>query len=168
MRILITGGDHTGKDTLARALVAANASLRYTSSSSLLVASLVEEWQDGRDIQAWWNERRQHRQEWIDAFDVLRQTRRPAIFATHLFGQGESIVTGIRFTSELIDLLTTDLAPHIILWCRYSNRRQPGPGALTLDLTSQLAAISNVPVMAVWSETQAPMICRILAALAPH
>ena len=167
MRILITGGDHTGKDSLAHALVRENSSLKYTSASSLLVASLVEEWKDGRDIKAWWDIRRDHRQEWIDAFDVLRQTHRPAIFATYLFTQGESIVTGIRFTSELIDLLTTNLKPHIILWCRYAHRCQSGPGALTLDLTTQLAAISNVPVMTVWSETQAPVICRILKALVP-
>ena len=165
MRILITGGDHTGKDSLARALVEENPSLIYTRSSSLIAAELVEEWDDGRDLAAWWAERRQNRAEWIAAFDELRQRHRPAIFATHLFTRGESIVTGLRFTSELIDLLTTDLAPHIILWCRYSNRCHPGPGALTLDLTSQLAAISSVPVLAVWAESQAPMIHRILKTL---
>ena len=167
MRILITGGDHTGKDSLAHALVREHPSLNYTAASSLLVASLVEDWQDGRDIKKWWDARRNHRQEWIDAFDVLRQTHRPAIFAAYLFKRGESIVTGIRFTSELIDLLTTDVAPHIILWCRYANRCQSGPGALTLDLTTQLAAISNVPVLTVWSDTQAPVISRILKALVP-
>lgn len=165
MRILITGGDHTGKDSLARAMVEQRPSLVYTRASSLRFAELVEEWQDGRHLESWWAERRRHRQEWIAAFDHLRQTRRPAIFATYLFDSGESIVTGLRYTSELIDLLTTTVAPHLIIWCRYSQRVQSGPDALTLDLTTQLAATRSIPVLTVWSETQAPMINRILTVL---
>ena len=163
MRILITGGDHTGKDSLARDLVlASKGTLIYTQASSFQVATLVPEWQDGRDLRDWWERRREHRQEWIDRFNDLRRTHRPAIFATHLFHQGESIVTGLRFTSELIDFMTTDLTLDAILWCRYSRRTQGGHDALTLDLTAQLAAIGNVPVFVVWSNTQAPFIWRLL------
>lgn len=165
MRILITGGDHTGKDSLAHALVRENPSLRYSMASSRKFAGLIEEWQDGRDLDDWWQRRRDHRDEWIRAFDELRQRRRPSIFATHLFETGESIVTGIRFTSELIDLLTTRWKPDIILWCRYSQRIQTGPDALTLDLVTQLTSITNTPVMTVWSESMAPTIHRILRAL---
>ena len=151
MRILITGGDHTGKDSLAAALVeASDGALTYRKSSSRLVANLVPEWQDGRCLDDWWADRRKHRQEWIDAFDNLRRTYRPSIFAAYLYEMNESIVTGLQFTSELIDLLTTDLRPHVIIWCRYSDRKQDGPDALTLDLTTQLASMRGVPVLHVW------------------
>ena len=163
MRILITGGDHTGKDTLAKALVKeSKGELVYSQASSRLFANWIPEWQDGRDLETWWKKRRDHRQEWIDAFDSLRRSRRPAIFATTLFDKGESIVTGLRFTSELIDLLTSECKPDVIIWCRYATRRQEGPDALTLDLTMQLGSITFVPVLGVWSHTIAPQLWQLL------
>lgn len=169
MRILITGGDHTGKDSLARALLAGNPELVYTGASSRQIADLIEEWRDGRDMEEWWRRRRDHREEWITAFDGLRKTRRPGIFATHLYEQGESIVTGLRFTSELIDLLNSSVFPHIILWCRYANRHQTGPDALTLDLTAQLAALHSIPVVVVWSEIRITHILNLISHLGdPH
>ena len=164
-RILITGGDHTGKDSLARALIAGNPALIYTGASSRKIADLIAAWQDGRDLDEWWSRRRDHREDWIAAFDALRKTRRPGIFATALYEQGESIVTGLRFTAELIDLLNSPVAPHIILWCRYANRHQIGPDALTLDLTAQLAALQSIPVVVVWSETRVEYLLNLIANL---
>ena len=166
-RILITGGDHTGKDSLAQALCGQNSDLVYTAASSRQIATLVEEWQDGRDLHEWWLQRRHHRQEWIAAFDTLRHTRRPGIFATYLFEQGESIVTGLRFTSELIDLLNSAVAPHIILWCRYANRPHIGNDILTLDLTAQLAALQDIPVLVVWSDVHIQTLTGLIQHLSP-
>ena len=157
MRILITGGDHVGKDSLARALTRVYPAYNYHVSSSRLFADSIDAWKDGRDLDKWWVERRNHREEWIEQFDLLRSRYRPAIFATSLFADGASIVTGLRFTSELIDLLTSEYRPDIILWCRYT-QQEPGPDILTLDLATQLGAIANVPVLVVWSDQQAPLI----------
>lgn len=163
MRILITGGDHTGKDTLARALVEeSRGELVYSRPSSRCFAELIPEWQDGRDLDEWWQHRRDHREEWIVAFDQLRRTSRPAVFATALYEQGESIVTGLRFTSELIDLLTSEWKPDVVIWCRYAKRHQEGPDALTLDLVMQLGSITFVPVLGVWSHTIAPQLWQLL------
>ena len=163
MRILITGGDHTGKDSLATSLVrVSQGQLVYSEASSLKFAELVPAWNDGRDIVEWWEHRREHRKEWIREFDRLRKVRRPAIFATHLFSIGESIVTGIRFTSELIDLLTTDLRPHVIIWCRYSDRHQGGLDALTLNLTTQLASTRGIPVLHVWGPESADRVWNLI------
>ena len=160
MKILITGGDHTGKDSLARAL-AQQLRLRYTEPSSLRFARIAWPHREGGH-RAWWEQRRENRGAWIQRFNELRGEHGAAVFATTLFAQGEDIVTGLRYMSELIGLCQSAVAPDVIIWCRYAVRDQPGTDALNIDTVTQIATVNGIPVLHAWGPESVPAMLTLL------
>lgn len=114
-RIIILGPNGAGKDTLARALNTLSSHLTYREPTSLTWARHVPEWQDGRDIEQWWQNRRQHRDDWIDAALRLMNDRGIAILSDLAFALA-NIYVGIRHEEELTAVLDRhDIK--LVVWC---------------------------------------------------
>ena len=116
-RLIILGPDGCGKDTLARSLTRWTP-LRYPEPTSLTWARGIPEWQDGRDIVAWWEDRRNHRDEWIDAAHSLMENDGITAIGRIVYRTADLYV-GLRHPDELYAHLAHREAFGItdVVWC---------------------------------------------------
>lgn len=141
-RLLIIGPDGCGKDTLAR-LVRDNSTLRYPEPTSLTWAREIPEWQDGRDIEDWWNRRREHRDEWVDAAARLLYRGGWTALAQLVFRRAD-IYTGLRTAEELVALTQAELVTGVI-WCYNSGLRHLHGIDMTPEQSADITLESGAP-----------------------
>ena len=140
-RLLIIGPDGCGKDTLARQ-VRDISTLRYPEPTSLTWARSITAWQDGRDIEEWWTQRRNHRDEWVDAVLGLLRDEGPTALALRIFKYAD-IYTGVRTFEELAAVLSQDQVTGVV-WCYNPGLRHLHGIDMTPELSCDVTMSNNV------------------------
>ena len=140
-RLIIIGPDGCGKDTLARQ-VRDISCLRYPEPTSLTWARGIEAWQDGRDIADWWTQRRDHRDEWVDAATGLLRNNGYTALA-HLVFKRADIYTGLRTVEELEAILERGIVTGVV-WCYNPGLRHMHGIDMTPELSCDLTMSHEV------------------------
>ena len=141
-RLLIIGPDGCGKDTLAR-LVRDLSTLRYPEPTSLTWAREIYDWQDGRDIEDWWQRRREHRDEWVDVAARLLHKHGWDALAKIVFRRAD-IYTGLRTAEELMSLLQTQLLTGVV-WCYNPGLRHLHGIDMTPEMSADMTLETGIP-----------------------
>ena len=135
-RLVILGPDGCGKDTLAR-LIRDLSSLRFARPTSRIWAEHIPEWQDGRDIDWWWQQRRDHRDEWIEAANQLKARNGVTAIADRVFGEADMYV-GLRHQDELSEVLQR-CNVDMVVWCWNPALRHNHGTTLTPELSADMS-----------------------------
>lgn len=127
-RILILGPDGIGKDTFAYQLIANSACPKIPfREASRIWAESVPEWDDGRDLNEWWEARRSSRPEWIRAAKELCAND-PIKIARLVYAE-TPIYTGCRRLEEIDAILAADcVRPAALVWVTRQRERYPLTG----------------------------------------
>lgn len=142
IRLLIIGPDGCGKDTLAR-LVRDLSSLRYPEPTSLTWARHIPQWQDGRDIEDWWQRRRDNRDEWVDTAARWLYTHGGTAIARLVF-QDADIYNGLRTAEELVAIVNAGLVSGVV-WCYNPGLRHLQGIDMTPELSADITMEAGLP-----------------------